>query len=47
MIWMLHPRKGCSRGVEVLEITESELPMVYAWLREAADRNAKRFTILA
>lgn len=47
MLWMLHPRKGCSRGVEVLEITESEIQQVYAWLREAADRNAKRFTIPA
>lgn len=46
MLWMLHPRKGCSRGVEVLEITESELPQVYAWLRGAAARNAARFSSL-
>jgi len=42
-LWIIHPRKGCSRGVLVEKITEQDLPAVYAYLREAADRNAERF----
>jgi len=42
-LWMLHPRKGCSQGVEVSRIEQSELPEVFAWLKEAAQRNADRF----
>lgn len=43
VLWMLVPRKGCSRGVEVKNIKEEELPEIFAWLREAAQRNAARF----
>src|SRR5574343_669407 len=43
-LWMLHPRKGCSRGVEVANITQDELPKVFSYLRQAADRNANRFS---
>jgi hypothetical protein len=43
VLWWLHPRKGCSRGIEVKNIQQSELPEVYAMLREAAERNAQRF----
>jgi len=43
-LWVLHPRKGCSRGIEVANITQEELPKVFAYLREAADRNANRFS---
>ncbi len=46
VLWVLHPRKGCSRGVEVKHIKESELPEVYAYLRHAAERNAERFAEL-
>ena len=42
-LWVIHPRKGCSRGVEIKEIREEQLPEVYAYLREAAMRNAERF----
>lgn len=42
VLWILHPRKGCSRGVEV-RITQQDLPMVFDWLQEAAKRNASRF----
>ncbi len=42
-LWLLHPRKGCSRGVEIAEIREDELPAAYAYLAEAAQRNASRF----
>lgn len=41
--WLLHPRKGASRGVEVLNIREQDLPKVFAFLRHAAQRNAERF----
>ena len=41
--WVLHPRKGCSRGWEINHIQEHELPDVHAWLRLAAQRNADRF----
>lgn len=43
ILWMLHPRKGASRGVEIKRIEQSELPVVMDWLREAARRNAERF----
>lgn len=43
VLWFLHPRKGCSRGVEVGNITQEDLPVIYAYLREAAQRNADRF----
>lgn len=43
VVWMLHPRKGASRGVDVKNIQESEVPAVLAWLRTAAERNAMRF----
>lgn len=43
-LWVLHPRKGCSRGVEIRQINEEELPKVYGYLREAAARNAERFS---
>lgn len=43
-LWILHPRKGCSRGVEITNIQQSELPAVFSYLREAAKRNAQRFS---
>lgn len=46
-LWVLHPRKGCSRGVEVQAIQKTELPEVYAFLAEAARRNAVRFNSIA
>lgn len=42
VLWVLHPRKGCSRGVEV-RITEGDLPAVFDYLSRAAQRNADRF----
>jgi hypothetical protein len=43
ILWYLHPRKGCSRGVEVRGIKQAQLPEVFAYLRKAAKRNADRF----
>jgi hypothetical protein len=45
--WLLHPRKGCSRGVEVALIERQDLPEVFKFLREAAARNAERFAGVA
>ncbi len=42
-LWFIHPRKGCSRGVQVKLIEEKDLEAVVSLLREAADRNAQRF----
>lgn len=42
--WLLHPRKGASRGVEIKRIEEGEMPDVLAWLSTAAQRNADRFS---
>lgn len=43
VLWMLHPRKGAARGVEIKCISKEELPAVFAWLREADKRNRDRF----
>lgn len=43
VLWWLHPRKGCSRGIEVTRIERGDLPAVRAFLVAAADRNAMRF----
>lgn len=44
VLWVLHPRKGCSRGVHIKHLDQEELPKVYALLRGAAKRNAERFS---
>ncbi len=43
-LWWLHPRKGCSRGLEVTRLEQADLPAVFAFLRSAAERNAQRFS---
>lgn len=43
-LWMLHPRKGCSRGVEINNINKDDLTAIFEWLNEAAKRNASRFS---
>ncbi len=43
VLWLIHPRKGASRGVEVKEVREDELPAVREFLCAAARRNAERF----
>lgn len=45
-LWYLHPRKGASRGVYIKNIKEKELPDVIKYLKEAAERNANRFSNL-
>jgi len=43
-LWILHPRKGCSRGFEIRNIEQKDLPEIYKFLNEAAERNANRFS---
>lgn len=43
-LWILHPRKGCSRGIEVNNITQDDLPKIFEWLNRANERNMKRFS---
>lgn len=43
VLWLLHPRKGCSRGVEIKRVEQSDLPAVFSFLHAAAERNAQRF----
>lgn len=45
VLWVLHPRKGASRGVRV-PVQRHELPAAFEYLREAAKRNADRFSKL-
>ncbi len=45
-LWYIHPRKGCSRGVYIEDIKEEDIPSVIAYLKEARDRNNKRFELL-
>tara|TARA_B100001778_G_scaffold330827_1_gene334010 strand:- start:31137 stop:32027 length:891 start_codon:yes stop_codon:yes gene_type:complete len=43
VLWLLHPRKGASRGVHIKRVEQAQLPEVYQFLREARERNANRF----
>lgn len=45
-LWIIHPRKGCSRGVEIERVEESDLASIFTWLSTAAERNAQRFSKL-
>lgn len=44
VLWWLHPRKGCSRGIEITNIRRSDLLAIQRFLSEAAERNATRFS---
>jgi len=44
--WIIHPRKGCSRGILVEDVKQEDLPAALVWLRNAAKRNADRFSKL-
>ena len=43
VVWMLHSRKGCSRGVRIKNLSKQDAAAARAWLRKAAERNAERF----
>lgn len=42
-LWIIHPRKGCSRGFEISQIDEEDLPQVLEFLKLANERNNSRF----
>jgi hypothetical protein len=42
-LWIIHPRKGASRGVEIEYVSKDEFPLAVKFLQEAAKRNAERF----
>lgn len=46
VLWILHPRRGCSRGFHIKKIQREELPNVVKLLQEAAQRNSDRFSKL-
>lgn len=43
-LWLLHPRKGASRGVRYELIEQDDLSSIRMFLQEAAERNASRFS---
>ncbi|MGV9141885.1 MAG: hypothetical protein ACOC1X_03000 [Promethearchaeota archaeon] len=45
-LWMIHPRKGCSRGIYVKNVRKQDIPEVIDYLEEARKRNNKRFSKL-
>lgn len=43
VLWILHPRKGASRGVTVTKLSKKAAKHAIAWLGRASHENAKRF----
>lgn len=43
VFWLIHPRKGASRGVDIKLVEREEVPSVMEFLATAAQRNADRF----
>ena len=43
-LWMIHPRKGASRGVIVRNVTPEDLPTVAAYFQTAVDRMVERMS---
>lgn len=46
-LWMTHPRKGASKGIEVAAIEEHEVEEVRAWLRPHLDIIRKKWRWVA
>jgi len=46
-LWVLHPRKSCSRGILIERIEESDVPAVLDFLSIADMRNRERFNGIA
>jgi hypothetical protein len=42
-LWILHPRKGASRGVYIHKIEHDDLPDIYNYLNAAKQRNDDKF----
>jgi len=43
VLWMIHPRKGCSRGVRVKNLSQSDAAAAAVYIGQGATRNAQRF----
>lgn len=41
-LWILHPRKGASRGMVIKDVTEDDLPLIRAYFRKAIERTIAR-----
>lgn len=46
-LWMLHPRKGASRGIEVRGVTRDDLPAIREFLRRSWDLHVRHFEWVA
>lgn len=44
VLWILHPRKGASRGIRIYDLSQDDLVQAKRWLARAAARNAERFS---
>ena len=42
-LWLLHPRKGASRGVEIKSVLETDLPQVREFLRKSWEAHQRHF----
>jgi len=42
-LWMTHPRKGASRVISINEVYKSDLPQIYAFLRDMGKELISRF----
>jgi hypothetical protein len=45
-LWILHPRKGASRGLYVRRIEREDMPKAIEYLQQAAQRSAERFSAI-
>jgi hypothetical protein len=43
LVWMLHPRKGCGRGIRVKNIKEEDLPKIKEWVRKSFEKHTDHF----
>lgn len=42
-MWLIHPRKGASRGYRVTDIKKEDVPTIMLYLQEAKERSVARF----
>jgi len=43
VLWLIHPRKGAGRGVEIKDVRQDQLGDACRFVADAAERNAARF----
>lgn len=47
VLWVIHPRKGCSRGIHIKDLKQENVIPAMKYLTEAMERNANRFSGIA